>query len=429
MVRRSFFRAPIATRPTRVVGFESFDSEHGVDAISNAITDKGKGTPMTSEWYAQLMGDVVGPLSPNELRRMVRDRKLLPSDLVRKGNDGRWVDASQVTGLFDHLAPQSAPVVIGRSPPPIAASVHAVAPVAVPVRIPQLPTVPLATAPVRATMPLMRSKWPALIGVCLASVMLVLLAGFAFTRGPSYKDALDLYNAESEGLAVIAKKHDACVREMKEAKEVARSVATAAGYRLSADILSLKADTMQRVQDIEGRKSKYMRERKRLLTTAGELSLRLKKLEYKEAVGEYFDPSRKTEILEDQEKATAALKLAENECDKIDMEAQEARRPEDNRIAEIKSKVANLIKKCADNGANLEGFRVDEIADNIKSEIENDGKPENAVKALESLAIEASVAKAAKDFDGRLAAIEREMADQQKVVDAAKKRKDELSTK
>jgi hypothetical protein len=55
---------------------------------------------MPSEWYYQSMGEVIGPLSPAELRKAVESGKIQPDTLVRKGADGPWVFAAQVNGLL-----------------------------------------------------------------------------------------------------------------------------------------------------------------------------------------------------------------------------------------------------------------------------------------------------------------------------------------
>ena len=83
---------------------------------------------MNVEWFCQVMGSEVGPLSQSELIDMVRHHKLNPEDLVRRGNSS-WVPAFDVKGLFAAAAkppkPQSgeepkstaAPVEKQRTPP------------------------------------------------------------------------------------------------------------------------------------------------------------------------------------------------------------------------------------------------------------------------------------------------------------------------
>jgi hypothetical protein len=51
----------------------------------------------------------VGPLSSAELRQHVSDGRLTPGGYVRKGNDGRWVSANSVRGLFEQVPESSSP--------------------------------------------------------------------------------------------------------------------------------------------------------------------------------------------------------------------------------------------------------------------------------------------------------------------------------
>lgn len=67
---------------------------------------------MSEKWYYQIMGEVVGPLSADEVRAHAQNGLITPDTLVRKGAEGRWVTAHRVKGLFDRK-PATAP-----SPPP-----------------------------------------------------------------------------------------------------------------------------------------------------------------------------------------------------------------------------------------------------------------------------------------------------------------------
>ena len=46
------------------------------------------------------MGEELGPFSSADLAAMVRKGQLSPNDFVKKGRDGKWVNASEVNGLF-----------------------------------------------------------------------------------------------------------------------------------------------------------------------------------------------------------------------------------------------------------------------------------------------------------------------------------------
>lgn len=81
-------------------------------------------------WYYKVLGEVVGPLSPAQMREKVALGEIGPQTLVRKGAHGRWVMASKVNNLLP-ASVDDAPVVLldghvsklpdargGASPPP-----------------------------------------------------------------------------------------------------------------------------------------------------------------------------------------------------------------------------------------------------------------------------------------------------------------------
>ena len=55
---------------------------------------------MASEWYCDLRGKKVGPLTPQELLEMVRLGDVTATTMVRK-NDSKWFRADEVGGLFE----------------------------------------------------------------------------------------------------------------------------------------------------------------------------------------------------------------------------------------------------------------------------------------------------------------------------------------
>jgi Zn-dependent protease with chaperone function len=55
---------------------------------------------MTAEWYLMSNGVVKGPVTAKQLRDFAQAGRIDRSDQVRR-NDGPWVDASRVKGLFD----------------------------------------------------------------------------------------------------------------------------------------------------------------------------------------------------------------------------------------------------------------------------------------------------------------------------------------
>lgn len=68
---------------------------------------------MPTNGYYQVMGEIFGPVSPAEMRRLAAEGVITRDTLVRKGEDGEWVLADRVRGLFDKQ---------GNSTPPAAAT-------------------------------------------------------------------------------------------------------------------------------------------------------------------------------------------------------------------------------------------------------------------------------------------------------------------
>jgi TM2 domain-containing membrane protein YozV len=56
---------------------------------------------MARQWYVRVMGDVLGPLSDDQVHEMVLRKQLAPGDLVRIGEEGEWTTADKVKGLLD----------------------------------------------------------------------------------------------------------------------------------------------------------------------------------------------------------------------------------------------------------------------------------------------------------------------------------------
>jgi GYF domain 2 len=75
---------------------------------------------MTREWYFQVMGQELGPLSGGELKAKVTSGQVQPDTLVRKGLEGKWLYAAKVKGLFP--SPEEQPVEEPPAPPPSAKS-------------------------------------------------------------------------------------------------------------------------------------------------------------------------------------------------------------------------------------------------------------------------------------------------------------------
>lgn len=88
---------------------------------------------MTREWYFQVMGQELGPLSVGELKAKVANGQIQPDTLVRKTAEGKWLFAGKVKGLFG----------VPEEPPPA----------------------PIATPKSSATMPVVKPKSSATIPV------------------------------------------------------------------------------------------------------------------------------------------------------------------------------------------------------------------------------------------------------------------------
>ena len=55
---------------------------------------------MATQWYCELMGKVVGPLTAAELLSKVRKGEISDNTPIRK-NDSHWFPAVEVNGLFE----------------------------------------------------------------------------------------------------------------------------------------------------------------------------------------------------------------------------------------------------------------------------------------------------------------------------------------
>lgn len=62
------------------------------------------------EWYFQVMGQELGPLSAAELKAKVESGQIQPDTMIRRGIDGKWLFAERVKGLLPERRPE--PVVI-----------------------------------------------------------------------------------------------------------------------------------------------------------------------------------------------------------------------------------------------------------------------------------------------------------------------------
>ena len=79
---------------------------------------------MAQQWYYQVMGQIMGPIEAHTLREMVSVGDITRSTLVRRGDEGEWILAERIAGLFPELrpAPPPKPDPVPPPPPPTAAT-------------------------------------------------------------------------------------------------------------------------------------------------------------------------------------------------------------------------------------------------------------------------------------------------------------------
>ena len=104
---------------------------------------------MLDEWYCELDGRMMGPLSSQQLKAMAAAGRLLPTDPVRRRDMMDWVEADQVAGLFE-LAPPPRAVDPPKGLPPALPEHHALDPTSVLQPSETPPDIPLARADARA---------------------------------------------------------------------------------------------------------------------------------------------------------------------------------------------------------------------------------------------------------------------------------------
>jgi hypothetical protein len=94
---------PLVTLSAAVRERDAADADLSFDTIEMAPTVeaiRGTNGKMATEWYYQIMNDVVGPLSGRQLLEKVRSGQVKEDTLIRK-DDSQWVPARQVNGLLE----------------------------------------------------------------------------------------------------------------------------------------------------------------------------------------------------------------------------------------------------------------------------------------------------------------------------------------
>jgi len=104
--------APSAPPPSGI----DIPDDDGLFALVNDRIEEppsGPGRAAEASWHYQAMGEKLGPVSWAELKELAETGFVTPEVLVRQGDDGPWVPASQVKGLFD-----GGPAPAGKGEPP-----------------------------------------------------------------------------------------------------------------------------------------------------------------------------------------------------------------------------------------------------------------------------------------------------------------------
>lgn len=111
---------------------------------------------MAADWYCRIAGAELGPLSSQQLRALAADGRLRPTDEVRQGPDGRWVQATRVKGLLKGSSPEvlvAQPLTqdarpAGEKPPPAPVKTAASVSARKARKAPQPPELPAVAIPV-----------------------------------------------------------------------------------------------------------------------------------------------------------------------------------------------------------------------------------------------------------------------------------------
>jgi hypothetical protein len=72
---------------------------------------------MASEWFYQVMGEQVGPISSAELRKLAQQGTVSRDTLVKNAPDGIWVPAVRVNGLFAVFSKTLLPMPVSATKP------------------------------------------------------------------------------------------------------------------------------------------------------------------------------------------------------------------------------------------------------------------------------------------------------------------------
>jgi len=109
---------------------------------------------MATDWYCKISGEKYGPLSAKQLKGMATKGELSAEDWVKQGEDGSWVAAAQIKGLFgaaltteSSTGGKSKPLPVARAAPLPPASPDAAPPQEAPSKVAPSPQVAKA-APV-----------------------------------------------------------------------------------------------------------------------------------------------------------------------------------------------------------------------------------------------------------------------------------------
>jgi GYF domain 2 len=103
---------------------------------------------MPKQWFFEVMGELVGPLTSAELIQRAQKGEVLPDTRVRIGTDGKWQLAARVKGLFPRKPAPPPPETPAAPPQPQSRSTDSSAGL-----IDTSATLPLAAAPAATSQP------------------------------------------------------------------------------------------------------------------------------------------------------------------------------------------------------------------------------------------------------------------------------------
>ncbi|MDO4569366.1 MAG: DUF4339 domain-containing protein [Planctomycetia bacterium] len=146
---------------------------------------------MAVKWYTKVAGQEIGPLTSQQLKQMADEKRIMPTDPVRREGDAQWSQASSVKGLFSVQPPLGTPVgelPQGRPVDSLPFSIDPVAKAPTPFTPVAPPVVAPVAAPIAAEKPAKKKKVAAPLDpppVAPQAPTPAVDLGFSFTDAPA----------------------------------------------------------------------------------------------------------------------------------------------------------------------------------------------------------------------------------------------------